>query len=344
MGADSKIEWTDHTFNPWIGCTKVSPGCTHCYAETLDRNRFSKTLGGATKANPIPHWGKGAPRQRTSASNWDMPRRWNRAAEKEMADFLDLRDKTKESPIVQEFLAPMGDLPRRPRVFCASLADWLDDEVPVEWLVDLLQLIQECRHLDWQLLTKRPENWRERLEAAEKNAAERGLLAVASFIAAWLTGSKPAMIWIGTTVEDQDNAGDRHRLLMDIPARVHFWSVEPMLTAINAREAWAKYLKPDWVICGGESGKDARPMNPDWARSLRTQCATRGVPFFFKQWGEWVRDSDIWHKAIMEGVDVESRIVPYGDGDDTNFRRVYRVGKIRAGRLLDGVEHNAFPE
>ena len=125
MGENSKIEWTDHTFNPWIGCQHVSPGCDHCYAET--QNAFRKWNGGA--------WGPHAPRHRTAESTWKNPVSWNAAA--------------------RAFKRERG---HRPRVFCASLADVFDNKVPQEWRLDLFALIRECRRLDWLLLTKRPQN------------------------------------------------------------------------------------------------------------------------------------------------------------------------------------------
>jgi protein gp37 len=112
---NSNIEWTDHTFNPWIGCTKVSPGCFICYAEQLDITRFSKVLGEASKAQPVSHWGPGAPRHRTSEAYWKQPLRWNAEADPDTGD--------------SGLPAALGH--RRPRVFCASLADWLDEEIPI---------------------------------------------------------------------------------------------------------------------------------------------------------------------------------------------------------------------
>src|SRR5581483_2425062 len=145
MSTQTKIEWCDHTFNPWIGCTKVDELCTNCYAETQDKFRAWTPKG----------WGKGKPRQRTSTANWRLPLRWNRD-----------RGQTLEALKGTSFKA---ELERRPRVFCASLADWLDDEVPIEWLADLLALIHATPNLDWLLLTKRPENWMSRLVKAMKH-------------------------------------------------------------------------------------------------------------------------------------------------------------------------------
>lgn len=138
---NSKIEWCDHTFNPWIGCTKVSPGCANCYAEARDK----RLDGGA-------HWGKGAPRRRTSSGNWQHPLQWNRDS---------IRDQ-ENCRLAIENGAAMYEIPDRPRVFCASLADWLDDDVPIQWLADLLSLIVATPSLDWLLLTKRPQNFTSR--------------------------------------------------------------------------------------------------------------------------------------------------------------------------------------
>ncbi len=247
---DSHIQWTTHTFNPWIGCTKVSPGCQHCYAEALNK----RWKGGA-------NWGKGAPRNRTSASNWREPLKWNRDAKGE-----------------------------RPRVFCASLADWLDDEVEIRWLADLMKLIVETPNLDWLLLTKRPQNWKARINAGYMHTA-CGSVGADEMMFNWEeNGIAPDNVWIGTTVEDEERGYLRHAALMDIPARVHFWSAEPLLSAIDASVMWAARGAPDWVIVGGESGAQAREMQVKWARDLRDQCRANPLPgnrpsFFMKQMG-----------------------------------------------------------
>jgi protein gp37 len=296
MGTNSKIEWCDHTFNPWEGCSKVSPGCAHCYAETRNA-RF----GGGT----APNWGPGAPRRRTSAQNWKQPLKWNREA------------------------APGT----RPRVFCASLADWLDDEVPALWLSDLLNLIRVCRNLDWLLLTKRPQNCGPRLEAVAK---EGGI--GAQIASEWLAGRPMGNIWVGTTVEDQKRADERILMLVDIPARRRFLSCEPLLgpvdlqyAAFNGADSLTSIAGIHWVICGGESGPGARPMHPDWARSLRDQCEAAGIPFFFKQWGEWLPMDQIGDRSHARNHTTN------GDCE------LMAVGKAAAGRFLDDVRHSAFP-
>lgn len=271
MGKDTHIEWCDHSFNPWEGCTKVSPGCAHCYAEARNA-RF----GGGT----APNWGVGAPRRRTSAHNWNEPLRWNREAEARLQDW-------RQSGEIRGFLAP-----RSPRVFCASLADVFDEEVPHAWREQLWMLIRMCPNLTWLLLTKRPGNVYNMVPMA------------------WLCGDWPRNVWLGTTVEDQERAAERIPQLVHLPAPVHFISCEPLLGPLDVDPHLESV---DWVICGGESGRNARSMNPDWARSLRDQCQRRGIAFFFKQWGE--------HNAA--GV---------------------KVGKFAAGRILDDADWCQFPE
>lgn len=292
MGENSAIEWTDHTFNPWIGCTKVSPGCDHCYAETLATNR----LGVA--------WGPHAERRRTAESTWRQPLAWNRKAAREG---------------------------KRARVFCASLADVFDNQVPVKWRDDLWTLIAETPHLDWLLLTKRPQNISQMLPGAWRNEA-------------WPN------VWLGTTVEHQAEADRRIRHLLAVPAKVRFLSCEPLLGPVDLRHlpSWAPRDNFDalmsdgisdarihWVIAGGESGPGARPMHPEWARALRDQCAAAGVPFFFKQWGDWMPR----RQAHELGVIGARTGHPWGLCQPD----MAQVGKKRAGALLDGREHREIP-
>lgn len=409
MAENSKIEWCDHTFNPWIGCTKVSPGCANCYAETLDRNRYSKTLGGGTKDTPMSHWGYGAPRHRTST--WGDPVKWNRDAYSfsqcpECGWRGDRNALAGTKTTGNVFHCPECDklgvlqCKGRPRVFCASLSDWLDDEVPDEWLADLLKLIHDTPNLDWQLLTKRPENWESRIEAALRcieaqidwdKPAPQPMEPLRNWLADWFVLRKPpANIWIGTTVEDQKRADERIPHLLQIPAKVRFLSCEPLLGSVSLRfECDDPYddnpagrifrnaldpgfgIKPiHWVIAGGESGPKARPMHPDWARSLRDQCEAAGVPFLFKQWGEWTQrcllkidgkpyggSTDFakldpmctrWpHSLRMCSCGGDTRTdsgpLPMCRCGDANDLYVQKVGKKAAGRLLDGQEHNGFP-
>ena len=253
MGANSKIEWTDHTFNPWVGCTKISPACDHCYAEAWAKRAGSGQL-----------WQ--GERRRTTEAYWRLPLKWNAQAAKDGV---------------------------RRRVFCASLADVFDNQVPDAWRYDLWQLIGRTPNLDWLLLTKRPQNIVKMLPEHERF---------------W---PRPN-IWLGTTVENQDEADRRIPYLLEAPAAKRFLSCEPLLGPINLTRldvnGWTEWMpltgwapEPgeldnngslaqshaalDWVICGGESGPGARAMSLEWARNLRDQCAEAGVPFFMKQIG-----------------------------------------------------------
>jgi protein gp37 len=299
MSNTTGISWCDATFNPWWGCSKVSPACDHCYAER-DAKRFAplRVL-----------WGAGAERRTFGEKHWNEPRRWARTLP-----------------------AKLG---RRPRVFCASMADVFDNQAPVEERVRLFRLIAETPELDWLLLTKRIGNaWPMMLEVAKRCG-----------------GGKQPMgnVWLGATVVNQAEADRDIPKLLATPAHVRFLSIEPMIgpvdlrhlqpgdppTEIDALAGTHGVLHPhrgtcgriDWVIAGGESGPHARPANPGWFRSLRDQCTAVGVPFHFKQWGEWVPEDH--HRAI-------------GDCGHQPALPI-RVGKRAAGRMLDGVEHNGFP-
>jgi protein gp37 len=217
----TKISWTDSTFNPWIGCTNVSPGCDHFYAEALS-NRYGWT-----------EWGPHGDRHRTK--DWSKPVRWQRNA-----------------PAFQR------EHSRRQRVFCASLADVFDNQVPPEWRKDLFALIRRCLDLDWQVLTKRPQN-------------------MAKFLPPdW--GDGYSNVWLGVTAESQPYFDQRWPILARTPAIVRFVSYEPALGPLELKDA-----KPDWLICGGESGPVARMMPPQWARDIRDQSAAASVSFFLKQ-------------------------------------------------------------
>jgi len=183
-------------------------------------------------------------------------------------------------------MAPAG-AGRRPRVFCASLADWLDPEVPIEWLADLLDLIRCTPNLDWLLLTKRPENFAELVyEAADRSTNEE----LFTWGTDWVRGGAPENVWIGTSIENQKYADIRIPALLKIPAGVRFLSCEPLLgpldlayTCFNGADSFGQMPGISWCIVGGESGPNKRPINCDWARSIRDQCRVAGVPFFMKQ-------------------------------------------------------------
>jgi protein gp37 len=237
MSENSKIQWTDHTFNPWIGCTKVAPECKNCYAEELMDRRYHRAS-----------WGKDQPRVRTSEANWTLPLRWQKQANASGKRF---------------------------KVFCASLSDWLDDEVPADWLADLLALIHQTPNLDWLLLTKRPENWGHRV-----NYAAAFLLAAKSpsgeWAAQWTTGHAPVNVWIGVS------AGANLTAAIDIPARIHFLSCEPMLHQLDTMKA----VDFNWIIFGGESGRNARPCYMEWLYEGLRFCRGENIAPFVKQLGQ----------------------------------------------------------
>jgi protein gp37 len=290
MSENSKIQWTDHTFNPWMGCTEVSPGCVNCYA----------AVSTPVRAMGI-EWGKGQPRKRTSEANWNEPLRWNRQAE------------NRSGPLVMGAVnyAPNGEhdtqvstveIKRRPRVFCASLADWLDDEVLIGWLADLLKLIHDTPNLDWLLLTKRPQNFHKQLLLAMRwivaespSPPEEWRWEISQWLSKWHEGYQvPSNVWVGTTVENQVYADKRIVELAKIPAKRRFLSCEPLLMPLDLSSARLSKLFAgevelidlvDWVIIGGESGPKARPCNVEWMRSLVQQCKEAGVAPFVKQFG-----------------------------------------------------------
>jgi protein gp37 len=310
MAENSGIEWTNHTFNPVVGCTKVSPACDNCYAETWAQRAGSPEL-----------WtGK-----RRKTKTWGQPVKWNKRC---------------------------AELGIRERVFCASLADVFDNQWLPEWRSDLWSLIKETPALDWLLLTKRPQNIAKMLPSD------------------WDKGYPN--VWLGMTAENQQEYDRRGPAFFRIPAVVHFLSIEPLLAPVHLRLAtdeesgevlpfpmfgpqpkWP--LEPlDWVIAGGESGPGARPMHPDWARDLRDQCQAAGVPFFFKQWGEWAPGecaektptrtertanwyNDRWH---YDSITPRASREMHRDDEPA----VYRLGKKAAGNHLDGVQHLNYPK
>lgn len=258
MGENSKIEWTDHTFNPWIGCAKVSAGCAHCYAEAMMDTQYGKV-----------QWGEGGTRLRTSAANWKKPEKWNRDAARDGV---------------------------RRRVFCASLADVFEDREELEpWRVDLLELIGNTPWLDWLLLTKRPENAAAFLGGfyAHGVRVDEGY----RFHTHPDSKIPWHNIWLGTSVENQEAANERIPHLLAAPAAVRFLSCEPLLEFVYLPNALSAALaqfpnvpgeaKPwiDWVIVGGESGAKARPCKIEWITSLKAQCRRFGVACFIKQLG-----------------------------------------------------------
>lgn len=278
MGEITKISWCDSTFNPWVGCSKVSPGCVNCYAET-QVNRFG---------------GDFSKRKRTSAANWKEPVKWNRkpwicddcGASRNIDDNDSVSSCENCGEATQTF--------HRRRVFCGSLCDWLDDQVPIEWLSGLLNLIHQTPNLNWLFLTKRTQNWVDRISKVITHWGITGGGDAADMVMDWRFDAKPPNnVWIGTTVEDQARADERIPQLLSIPAKVRFLSCEPLLGPIDLSVYFTikrfggidsdQFI--NWVIVGGESGPKARPCNIDWIRDIVRQCREANVACFVKQLG-----------------------------------------------------------
>jgi protein gp37 len=334
---NSNIEWTDHSLNFWWGCTKVSEACRNCYAETVAK------IFGPRLFNTVPEWGSGKPRfARLDAAQKEARTHQRRAVKAH----LKAAEEGKPTP--------------RTLIFVNSMSDWLDDEVPVHWLATLLQTLATCPDLTFQLLTKRPENFRSRLEAVIHESANHaaqdwphGGADVANF---WLANSPPKNVWVGTTLESPKHSARLWDLLL-IPATVRFLSCEPLLEEINfdmiseiyptvfARRFAVEGVHPwqngpilqgiHWVIAGGESGKDARASHPAWFYALRDQCTAANVPFFFKQWGEWLPSGP---EAAHLPQDKTFKPDRFRDG-----LILLRTGVKLAGRQLQGRTWNEYP-
>ncbi|MGE8453579.1 MAG: phage Gp37/Gp68 family protein [Pseudomonadales bacterium] len=346
MSENSKIEWTDHTFNPWEGCQKVGPGCDHCYAET----RNARFAGGQAV-----NWDPGAPRRRTSPATWAMPRRWNAQAD--------------------AFMAQHG---RRQRVFCASLADVFDNAVDPQWRADLFTLIHQTPNLDWLLLTKRIGNVIPMM-AELVHDKDHGLpwLDMMPLPNVWIGATIVNQAEADRDIPKLLAVPARVRFLSMEPLLGPVNLERPRPGPDLEQGGGSKICQPwliqsgiHWVIVGGESGPGARPMHPDWASSLRNQCTAADVSFLFKQWGEWKPISQMAepeHRALyrsnvqakphenqdnLDDCYGRSCTVPYTvvhlDGSvhgvtepmaflqGTGAMQTFKLGKKTAGRLLDG--------
>ena len=280
MAKDSAIEWTHHTFNPWWGCTKVSPGCKNCYAET-----WAKRVGAEV-------WGARAPRRELSDAYWRQPLAWN---------------------------AEAGRLRKRKRVFCASMADVFEDRRDLDSKRERLWgLVAETPHLDWLLLTKRPEHVSQLAPYGEQ----------------W-----PENVWCGATAENQKWLDKRMMEVSTLRARILFLSCEPLLGPLDFSK-WVERARGgrgrmvDWIIAGGESGHHARPMHPEWLTAIRDQCVSAGIKFHFKQWGNWKPT------APHQVNGYKTRTIFLANG---NKIMVANVGKKAAGRRLHGRTWDELP-
>ena len=321
MADKSKIEWTDATWNPITGCSLVSPGCTHCYAMTLAGTRLKnhpsrKGLTKPTDRGPV--W---TGEVRFNEQWLDQPIRWKK--------------------------------PRR--VFVCAHGDLFHEDVPDEWIDQVFAVMALSPQHNFQVLTKRPDRMRVYgwLVPKRKSKIEE-ITAVKCSAAPYLKNVSVRWplpnVWLGVSAEDLQRADERIPVLLDTPAAVRFVSLEPLLGPIDAYP----YFLPrsngglDWVIAGGESGPGARPMHPDWVRSIRDQCIEFRVPFHFKQWGEWIevdgprcRSIRQDHHATDAWLDTYGMMHPRNPSTNRRFgvygtSIIRRVGKKKAGRVLDG--------
>ena len=348
MADNTKIKQADVIWNPITGCSEISPGCINCHAMLMAGTRLShhpSRAGLTTNTNTGPVW------NRQVRFNWellDQPLRWRR--------------------------------PRRISV-CAH-GDLFHPAVPDEWIDIVFAVMALAPQHTFQVLTKRSARMRDRMPKMAKMGAPYWDEVLEGTSAEAPEGAPPLQlqwplpnVWLGVSVEDQTRADERIPELLATPAAVRFISAEPLLGPVDLDcpdVDWALYpsghgLNPllseggdgriliDWVIVGGESGPGARPMHPAWARELRDQCQHAGIPFLFKQWGEWEvaldreRDDPDWRADYtrVHGDHGKTKWLNFEGGCGFHGERfvvMRRVGKNAAGRLLDGVEHNGFPE
>ncbi|NOR03662.1 phage Gp37/Gp68 family protein [Mycolicibacterium fortuitum] len=324
MSDRTKIEWTRSddgtpgaTWNPVTGCTKLSPaspGCQNCYASTF-AERFRGTPG---------HYFEHGFDVQLRPDKLDQPLRWRR--------------------------------PRR--IFVNSMADLFHDQVPDEYIAKVWAVMAAAPRHTFQVLTKRHARMRSLLNNGTffETVADYALEFDRDIWRRWQAEQNAwplPNVWLGVSTENQQWADIRIPALLDTPAVVRFISAEPLLGPVELIEHFGSgpavggTAALDWVIVGGESGPGARPMHPDWARSLRDQCALAGVPFLFKQWGEWAPfDPD-----AVTGCRPDVYLRQDGSGDGTYYARRYhpgvehlrRVGKKAAGRELDGRTWDEYP-
>ena len=339
MGDKTKIEWTEATWNPVTGCTKVSPGCDHCYIDRTPPFRMEgrKFVKVHRYLDDAPEFGDPTAVGATTGVRFhperlDQPLRWKR--------------------------------PRR--VFVNSLSDLFHDDVPDDYIARVYAVMAAARQHTFQVLTKRPARMRALLSSEAFKVQVAAAYLYGDDVPDDTTGPLAwplPNVWLGVTTEDQKWADVRIPILLDTPAAVRFLSVEPMLgPVLLCRCDGAKYgVRPypfivseacslhgatrvDWVICGGESGPGARPMHSQWARDLRDQCNAVGVPFHFKQWGEWARTQRHGLGVLSDARECYGSTVTDPVFPGQFWREILRrTGKREAGRELDGRTWDEYP-
>jgi len=306
------------TWNPIIGCTKVSPGCDNCYAERM-ANRLTGIQATKDNYSPVITDSKWNGTTNVCLNQWNWPLVW-----------------------------------KAPRmVFVCSMGDLFHESVSFETIEKIYDVMHSNDQHIFIVLTKRPEN----------------VIPLMKRVGWGLPF--PPNVWIGVTAENQEQANKRIPILLQIPAAKRFVSIEPMLgpvdlTNISSITDWPNVIgyqfktgekfegsKLDWVICGGESGPKARPMHSDWVRSVRDQCQVDDVPFFFKQWGEWLPfdGSELIHMKVID-KHYATREFTFRDGSKLISKakcevlsntETFKVGRKAAGNLLYGEQHHNWP-
>ena len=315
MADKSGIEWTEATWNPVTGCTKVSPGCKHCYAKHQAWPRLAATKG-------TVYYGRDFEDVMIHPQRLDQPLRW-----------------------------------QKPRmIFVNSMSDLFHVSIPTSFIDKIFAVMALARQHTYQVLTKRPTRMLEYLTDPQTVGRVRRLttrLETEEFVYedttkwSWPLGN----IWIGVSVEDQRRVAERLPMLAGCSAAVRWLSCEPLLGPINL-DLWLNYLH--WVVIGGESGKGARPMHPEWAKKIILQCNDADVPVFFKQWGEWSPERPSPYCKISKKRWSHESVTFRPDGSkydctepDTlwvgGMKTMYRVGKKKAGCVIDGQVWDEYP-
>jgi protein gp37 len=345
MSDNTKIEWTEATWNPITGCSVVSSGCRHCYAMKLAGTRLQhhpSREGLTVDTGKGPVWNGEV---RFNEQWLDQPLRWKR--------------------------------PRK--IFVCAHSDLFHPAIPDEWIDRVFAVMALSPQHTFQVLTKRPDRMRAYL--SDRNGmGNSNICEAVGLIPSSLGNRKGALsmplpnVWLGVSVEDQKAAEERIPLLLEAPAAVRWISAEPLLGGLSLdciagtnasgsgvgtynalRGTWTPSIgntdeesvnkidlnvRIDWVVVGGESGPDARPMHPNWVCSLRDQCADASVPFLFKQWGEWAGHYYPYPGVVH--IEYDGSIL--NDGPTPTSWSMMKVGKKKAGRLLVGDLHDDYPK
>ncbi|WP_425065573.1 phage Gp37/Gp68 family protein [Reyranella sp.] len=377
MADGSAIEWTSATWNPVAGCSILSPGCTHCYAMGMAA-RIEKMQ--AAQGKPTPYAGLTQPSKAGPVWNGRMavasdetltqPLRWKRPRRIFVNSMSDLFHEGVADETIDRIFAVMALCPQHTFQVLTKRAKRMREYFAERW-----QGTPAQRYKVGNQIFDMPAGGETGREHQVEAACEDILRLVPAMIdtdndALWDAKGNLKIrqykwplpnVWLGVSTEDQARADERIPHLLATPAAKRFISAEPLLGAININDAmWAGEDDPtqnlnaeiNWVIAGGESGPRARPMHPDWARSLRDQCTAAGVPFFFKQWGEWAPGS--LFPASADGMLAGCRYGEFHRGDDewvddclcsegAHGAQMFRVGKKAAGAELDGKMHREFP-